>query len=422
MPARSPVSPRTRSHRSPSHNVQSEELSESDGDPSNVSKHDHSLRYHSSQEESLQHDDDEGRSGDSYTSSPLQSKSKVRSSKTSTRGSSSTSPGIHSGTVPVPNIYPDLSDSISDTSGDGPSLKGAQKPVKESLYPDLPKDPKPKFRGRRPLRGMVEEEDHQEESSSYLGVNNLLFFLATILVAISAYIVFSGPSKPVTNAAGISVFEKYTSRIDELQKHFPKQSSRFWRTLKSSAKHVLNSTDPEYPVVILMAAPIQSSAVTRCVAEQVASVFQSSLTGAEAAIGVSDISLYQSLEDAKQKEALDSKMLDAFSQKSGGKSFVILNLQALAPEAALILHSYCDNDNAPFKDVMIVITLHFSPGQLELNAKQRVGEGDVEAYLRDLWNRGLVGDKVGALLSRVANNIVLVVEETSDNYRKVCYQ
>ena len=445
---RSPNSPRNKSPRSP--HTRDSDLSEPE-EEENLSRRHYNTRSSSPYASNVSGADDSLQDeGDLKSSkSPLSAESNVRSRiGTHTRGS----PASSSGADGSQKMYPDLPDNVGartksklpvspgsggDThmypplsdyrSGDGtgarsksstsPQTGGGSHPDLQDLKSgDGPGRKRDNF-GRESTR-YGEKEKPQDEISS--NGYNVLYFILIILLGVIGAIYFKVlPSKPTSSPADISVFEKYTLGIDDLRAKFPQQSSRLWRTLKSSAKHVLNDTDPEYPVVILMAAPKENSYLTQCIAELAAKEFQSSLTGYSGDVKTSDINHFKGLLDGQQKEKLDIEMTRTFTE-SGGKSFVIVNLQALAPEAALILHGFCDNDNAPYKDVMIVMTLHFDPKDLKLNENKRIAEGDVETYLRNLWGRGLVADKVGALLSRVGNNIVLVADEKSESVKSGC--
>ena len=75
-------------------------------------------------------------------------------------------------------------------------------------------------------------------------------------------------------------------------------------------------------------------------------------------------------------------------------------MEALSPEAALLLHGYCDGDNAPYKQAMLILGLYLD--QPVANDKA------AESALKKMWVSKLSEDKVAALLSRVANNIVLL--------------
>ncbi|RUS79103.1 hypothetical protein EGW08_013156 [Elysia chlorotica] len=421
MPGRSPISPKSRSTRSPSANNRTTDLSESDEDVKYISAANFSTRstassHAGSQDDSLLAEDDDDFQEKSYSGSPHQLETKVRSRVgTRTRGSSSTSPGLQ--TYGGQRLYPDLSDDSFNSIGDGPSPKDGNKNKHKKVYPSLPKvvqDPE-----SRKIKNMPSLQEKLKDDSSRS--SNIFFFPVLVLIALILFIYFGGLPRTVgdTADANLNIFEKYIKGIDYLQKEFPQQSPRLWRTLKSSAKHVLNATDPVYPVVVLMAAPIQNFELTKCLAERVASFYQASMTGDSVNVKTCDIRGYKNLQDARQKKALDDEMTQTFSE-NGGKSFVIVNLQDLAPEAALILHGFCDNDNAPYKDVMILMTLHFSPKDLQPSGNGKFGEEDVEVYLRNLWGRGLVADKVGALLSRVGNNIVIIGEEASESVKKVC--
>lgn len=70
-----------------------------------------------------------------------------------------------------------------------------------------------------------------------------------------------------------------------------------------------------------------------------------------------------------------------------------------------ILHSYCDNDSAPYKDAVLLLTTVLS-GNTECQ------ENTVEdALLRMLDARGVNHETATALLSRIATNVLCVQPE-----------
>jgi len=66
-----------------------------------------------------------------------------------------------------------------------------------------------------------------------------------------------------------------------------------------------------------------------------------------------------------------------------------------------MLHAYCDNENAPYKNVTILTTVQMS---------SPANANSIEDVLGDAWSE-LGNDKLPALLSRVANNIAIVTSE-----------
>ncbi|XP_041370064.1 torsin-1A-interacting protein 2-like [Gigantopelta aegis] len=231
--------------------------------------------------------------------------------------------------------------------------------------------------------------------------------LALALKLVSIYAGYSDDDKAM-HATKPTEFQEFIKRVNELRDVFPSQDERTWKTLKSSVKHVLDGKDPHYPAVILFAVPKSASKLGTCFAQQVAQKFKNS-TRLNKYI---DCRHSSHLDPADAKLDLDEKIHAHFQT---GKAVVIDHLEMLSPKSVLLLHGTCDNDNAPFKDVLISLVFHLDiPRDID---HKRV-EDKVEEYLMS----GLDVDKVGAMLSRIANNIVVIRHEQSGLMGKVCPQ
>ncbi|GFN91385.1 torsin-1a-interacting protein 2-like [Plakobranchus ocellatus] len=408
----SPISPRVRSLRSHSPRDERKE----DEPVSDPEESDHFPRSHTSSPGHVSSSDSTSfqDEGDSLDSSDFKSPNQVRSRRgihTRSDAPTTASPRNRRRNQVYPDLedYKVLDDSHGDGSGDTNKMESKSKKF-SPVYPELNREAAPYTRDQVNDSVNFEEQSEKKEQDSKLNFWPLILIGVLLL---SMILVYSQVWSPVKNdSAGMGVFGKYVAGVDGLKEKFPHQSRRFWQTLKSSTVHVLNGTNPEYPVVILMAAPTQMSHVSECIAEQVVSLFESSATGCTTNIKKSNIKEYEQFLHAEQKEKLDAEMNQAFSQ--GSRSFLINNLQALAPEAALILHSYCDNDNAPYKNVMILMTLHGD------NEKDFLSVKEIEVYMKQLWGGGYMADKVDALLSRVGNNIIVVSQEKAEDVRRIC--
>jgi len=71
------------------------------------------------------------------------------------------------------------------------------------------------------------------------------------------------------------------------------------------------------------------------------------------------------------------------------------------------MHGICDNSNAPFKNIIIVIMLEVPSDEIEMTDDEIV-----EKTLYALWSDISI-DTIASLLSRIANNVALVTTETS---------
>ncbi|KAK0063587.1 torsin-1A-interacting protein 2 [Biomphalaria pfeifferi] len=212
----------------------------------------------------------------------------------------------------------------------------------------------------------------------------------------------SEPSKTSDNDG--TSYRKYIQDIENMSQEFPKQKKRLWTTVKASAHHILNETHSDYPSVIMMATDIHTNNLALCLAKLITSKFQSA-GGNPQHPSVVDVDTLKYMQNMEQKKTLDDRLYEVLSKH---KSVIIDNLQMLSAEAALLLHSYCDNDNAPYKDVMIVLMFYIDSSVHLLDPDR---PNSVERYVENLWIKDLDIDKVSAILSRVANNIVVVSDE-----------
>lgn len=196
------------------------------------------------------------------------------------------------------------------------------------------------------------------------------------------------------------LFKTYEGHLMKLMDEFPHQDAMLWKKVKAASKSVLKSANPMQPAVILMASTNQASHTTKCLANKLADIVSSvyNLTGPSRIDGED----FLNHKSTMAKEKLDQLLHNAFSQN---KAAVLHSLHQIPAESSLILHSYCDNDHAPYKDVVIILTLPMMPQD------QRVDDATVEQYLESVWREKIDNDKMGALLSRIANNIVEVREE-----------
>ncbi|XP_071096430.1 torsin-1A-interacting protein 1-like [Haliotis cracherodii] len=271
-----------------------------------------------------------------------------------------------------------------NVSGGGPS------PGYERMYPDL----SPMQKEQRPAAPQQPRNQRTVLTSPYVWMG-----LVVLVVLILSGYLFSGSRR--FQLARSPSFQGFVSKVDDLRMSFKSQDKRTWKTIKSSVKHILNATDPEYPAVVLFAVQKDQHAAASCLARRVASLFNH-LTSSVQDDGYMDARLLNHLDARVQKENLDDKIRANFKT---GRSVVIDHLEGLSPTASLLLHGICDNDNAPFKDVFIGIVFHVDR---ELNVRE------VDLELEKYFKSELDPDKIGALLTRINNNAVVVRKEEGD--------
>jgi len=88
---------------------------------------------------------------------------------------------------------------------------------------------------------------------------------------------------------------------------------------------------------------------------------------------------------------------------------VVSRIEELSGESALVLHGHCDNFKAPKKRRVIILTATLD----DVSADIGDVSFQVDASLRRLWDPQMGADKAASIVSRVANNPVLIEPEAS---------
>lgn len=243
----------------------------------------------------------------------------------------------------------------------------------------------------------------------------LLIFVVITLLFFFLCLIWNWESSP-KYVEKESEFKLFKKEIAELRTLFPNQNERLWKSVISSSKHILNETNSTYPSVIILASNSKAHSLSNCIAEKIASSFLKSRGHSNAnRIPFTDIEHLQTYNVHDQKLMIDRAIQEAL-QSQNRKSYVIRNIQLLPPQAALIFHGLCDGDNAPFKDVMYILTLEVG------NHIPTLTPNKAEDYLTDIWTSQLDYDKVAALMSRISNNVAILQTEFENlnEINKIC--
>ena len=318
----------------------------------------------------------------------------------------------HSHSSGSPSLYPTLDG--SDTSGLYPSLDEMfeDSPIKNkeqirSTYMTLrPRPIKSSSKGTSPPKARPEspQRKNSSDSDSY---NQILLIGVLALMAAGLFLWFAQAESPKKDVG--STLERFVKEQQELVKKFPGQEKRLWKTLSAATKRIINDEEPIQPAVILIGSTKSTRREADCIAQQFSKVVTEAFQSAEpVSVDVSKEYIAVSPDDAKV--ALERSLKNGF--KGGAKSAVINSLEDLPGSTAMLLHAFCDNDNAPYTKVVILFTIH--------SDENYITDKDVEDQLTQIWKRHLNIDDISALLSRVANNIVIAKEEDKTVLQQHC--
>lgn len=201
------------------------------------------------------------------------------------------------------------------------------------------------------------------------------------------------------------VSQRFISGADELRRTFPSQSERLWRIIEAATLPIIEEDNPIHPAVILLVAARGNTAVAECLAQRYASSVTESLSAVTHA--TINCESFAASDPDEAKSHLDTVLSRSFD--AGSKSAVVLRLEKLPGPAAMIFYRFAENDNAPYKDVAIVITV-------TLESTDTGSERDHVAFdeLRKVWASSLGADRVEPLLSRIGNSVAFVRPETKE--------
>ena len=140
-------------------------------------------------------------------------------------------------------------------------------------------------------------------------------------------------------APGISGIEKQVSRSRQAF------CGALWQLQQNES---FRDDYPLQPAVLMLVSPPGGSDVTDCLATHITDAIRRAHNSSKAfKLNLHDFALSGKRSDALKLE-LDDMLSDSFT--SGDKVGVLYNIQDLPARTAMLFHSYCDNENAPFKD------------------------------------------------------------------------
>ena len=212
--------------------------------------------------------------------------------------------------------------------------------------------------------------------------------------------------------------KQFIMDMQSLQSDFPSQEKHLWDTVVATVKnHGGTESEPNCPIILLFGSRHNASDTSTCLVKRLGQTLSQTLgrESSHAAQIDGQHFKYDSADDAKLE--IDRLLREAFEEKAGPKAATILNLDAFPPCSVLLFHSYCDTDNAIFKNVALIFTVTLDglpPGQEEVASRSKHWETLVNDHLTKVWVdkcSKLPREKVQALLSRVANNVAIVRQE-----------
>ena len=263
-------------------------------------------------------------------------------------------------------------------------------------------------------KGANERKKDTEEGKKTQKRNTLvhtILFTGAIL-CIGAAIYFARPKNEIK--ADFDLVRVFRNGLENLQTPFANQTHRFWKILRSRGLAYLQSKDPLQPLVFLLAAPPAAHEYVDCLAIKLAKMLDPRHKDTLARFCGEE-------EKVNPPEKTKIRMDNFLKKKIKALHRVVLihHLELLPPPSPHLFHSYCDDQNAPYKHLAIIFTVHM-PVEPNSSLSPKQAEESVKKYLSgDVWAKDDVGE-VAALLVRVAYTVVLMNGESSGSARDFC--
>ena len=262
----------------------------------------------------------------------------------------------------------------------------------------------------RQLKFIHSSNPSTKSQSRYLSLMGI--FLVTAMACIVVAIYLGPPNNDMK--PDFDLEKVFGNGLEKLQLSFTNQTERFWKILRNRGKAHLRNKDPSQPLVFLLAAPPAAHEYVDCLAIKLAEMLDPSHKRNLARIDGEK-------EKENHPEQTKKKMDDFLKKKIDALHRVVLihHLELLPPPSPLLFHSYCDDQNAPYKHLAIIFTVHM-PVEPNSSLSPKQAEESVKKYLSgDVWAKDDVGE-VAALLVRVAYTVVLMNGESSGSARDFC--
>ena len=193
----------------------------------------------------------------------------------------------------------------------------------------------------------------------------------------------------------------FQSDFHSLRSRWPAQTKRSWAVVSAAVKSVLKE-EPSQPAVLML---VHSNGVeeeaAKCLAMELVGAAARVLDGGDGGMYPTELHLADTFSDRTSLHEAAERDLGS------SRTFVLHNLHELRGSAAMALHSFCDNINAPFKRAVIVLTIQAGQGDEEGNLLDEA----VEEALVKAWSQDLDADKIHPLLSRISVSTARVEPE-----------
>ncbi|XP_063884300.1 torsin-1A-interacting protein 2-like [Scylla paramamosain] len=261
-------------------------------------------------------------------------------------------------------------------------------------------------------------EEGLEQAKHHQGATPALLILVVLLVLVGIYSLHQAVSKAEEEKMKrppkliADVYADLKLELQSLSREFS-QPREVWLGLLGQLEAVMVEK-PLQPAIILFVVPDDSRGVATCLVHRLARAVQFAFEDSQFVMF-----------DTRSSEYLDTSALlkveldESLKGLDRAHAAVVHNIESIPGPAAMILHAYCDNENAPYKQAVLFLLVDVPGTYNDLGYSRRL-DSLVDAHLGRLWGAGLEEKDVSALISRTCNTPVLIRPEKPDRVLELC--
>ena len=218
----------------------------------------------------------------------------------------------------------------------------------------------------------------------------IVMLIIALILSIITYLLVYWPTTPKALPAPPDV-DRFQTSLSASREHFRAQDPLLWKTARLATEPLFG--EPTKPGVVLLVTTSQSRAVGHCIAKHVAGAFARSGVAAEAA----------PLADAPvddMRAALHARLRASLLDE---RIAVVLDVDRLPARVVEVLQGVCDDQNAPYKTALVVLTV---TAPAAVRDEQRL-----HRFLMQLWGDDLTDENAAAIISRITGFVAFVNDE-----------
>lgn len=206
-------------------------------------------------------------------------------------------------------------------------------------------------------------------------------------------------------------------RLGTLREHLRKLKDTFvgqpeynWQIIRSSVMDMINDTGVySGPAVITFLASVKNERFATCLSQQVATALSYTFDddGDYGTIAADELSVSEDV----ARHIIENRCKEVVEMRRR-HIIVASHLEQWNPDAAMMLHPLCDQENALYKNVTYILTVFTKHEDVSGQRERKEYDRLAENALNNAWE-SMDTNQRHAIISRVTGNVVLVREDSS---------